>query len=107
MKIINLNPFINIIVSDADKKTYGYEAPNFISCKPPVIKAVNENGAGDVMTGTYIYYKTKDYKMNTALSLAVAAGTLYAKSKNRKINIYYKYIKKISKYIIYKSEKLK
>ena len=107
LKIINLNPYINIIVSDADKKTYGYEAPNFISFKPPTIKAVNENGAGDVMTGTYIYYKSKDYKMNTALSLAVAAGTLYAKSKNRKINLNYKYIKKINNNIIYKSEKLK
>ena len=107
LTIINLNPYINIIVSDADKKTYGYEAANFISCKPPAIKAVNENGAGDVMTGTYIYYKSKDYKMNTALSLAVAAGTLYAKSKNRKINLNYKYIKKINNNIIYKSEKLK
>ena len=59
------------------------------------------------MTGTYIYYKSKDYKMNTALSLAVAAGTLYAKSKNRKINLNYKYIKKINNNIIHKSEKLK
>ena len=105
MKIINLNPYINIIVSNADKKTYGYEATNFISCKPPKIKAVNENGAGDVMTGTYIYYKSKEHKMNSALSLAVAAGTLYAKSKNRKINLNYKKIKKINNNIIYKSEK--
>jgi len=107
LKIINLNPYINIIVSNADKKTYGYEAANFISCKPPKVKAVNENGAGDVMTGTYIYYKSKDHKMNRALSLAVAAGTLYAKSKKRKINLNYKYIKKINNNIIYKFEKLK
>ena len=105
MKIINLNPYINIIVSNADKKTYGYELSNFISCKPPKIEPVNENGAGDVMTGTYIYYKSKDHKMNSALSLAVAAGTLYAKSKKRKINLYYKSIKKISNNIIFKSEK--
>lgn len=105
MKIINLNPFINIIVSNADKKTYGYELSNFISCKPPKIEPVNENGAGDVMTGTYIYYKSKDHKMNSALSLAVAAGTLYAKSKKRKINLNYKSIKKINNNIIFKSEK--
>ena len=105
MKIINLNPFINIIVSNADKKTYGYELSNFISCKPPKIKPVNENGAGDVMTGTYIYYKSKDHKMNSALSLAVAAGTLYAKSKKRKINLNFKSIKKINNNIIFKSEK--
>ena len=105
MKIINLNPFINIIVSNADKKTYGYELSNFISCKPPKIEPVNENGAGDVMTGTYIYYKSKDHKMNSALSLAVAAGTLYAKSKKRKINLNNKSIKKINNNIIFKSEK--
>ena len=105
MKNINLNPYINIIVSNADKKTYGYELSNFISCKPPKIKPVNENGAGDVMTGTYIYYKSKDHKMNSALSLAVAAGTLYAKSKKRKINLNYKSIKKINNNIIFKSEK--
>ena len=105
MKIINLNPYINIIVSNADKKTYGYEETNFISCKPPKIKAVIENGAGDVMTGTYIYYKSKEHKMNSALSLAVAAGTLYAKSKNRKINLNYKSIKKINNKIIFKFEK--
>ena len=105
MKIINLNPYINIIVSNADKKTWGYETSNFISCKPPNIKPVNENGAGDVMTGTYIYYKSKNHKMNRALSLAVAAGTLYAKSKKRKINLNYKSIKKINNNIISKSEK--
>ena len=104
-KIINLNPDINIIVSNGDKKTFGYDLSNFISCKPPKIKAVNENGAGDIMTGTYIYYKSKKYKMNKALSLAVAAGTLYAKSKVTKINLNYNLIKKINKNIIYKSEK--
>ena len=104
-KIINQNPEINVIVSNADKKTYGYDISNFISCKPPKIKAVNENGAGDVMTGAYIYYKSKKYKMSSALSLAVAAGTLYAKSKVSKINLNYNLIKKINKKIIYKSEK--
>ena len=104
-KIISLNPYINIIVSNADKNTYGYEAANFISCKPPKIKAVNENGAGDVMTGTYIYYKSKEHKMNSALSLAVAAGTLYAKSKNRKIKLNFNSIKKINNNIKYKSVK--
>ena len=104
-KIINQNPEINLIVSNADKKTYGYDMANFISCKPPKIKAINENGAGDIMTGTYIYYKSKKHKMNIALSLAVAAGTLYAKSKNRKNNFNYKSIKKINSNIIYKSEK--
>ena len=105
-KIINLNPYINIIVSNADKKTYGYESTNFISCKPPKIMAVNENGAGDVMAGIYIYYKSKEHNVNNALSLAVAAGALYAKSKSKKINPNYKSIKKLSNNIVYKPEKL-
>ena len=104
-KIINQNPEINVIVSNADKKTYGYDMSNFISCKPPKIKAVNENGAGDIMTGNYIYYKSKKYKMSSALSLAVAAGTLYAKSKVTKINLNYNLIKKMNNNITYKSEK--
>ena len=83
----------------------GYDMFNFISCKPPKIKAINENGAGDIMTGTYIYYKSKKHKMNIALSLAVAAGTLYAKSNITKFNLKYKFIKKISNNIKFKSEK--
>jgi len=104
-KIINLNPYINIIVSNADKKTYGYELNNFISFKPPKIITVNENGAGDVMAGIYIYYKSKEHNVNSALSLAVAAGALYAKSKSKKINLNHKSIKKLSNNIIYKPEK--
>ena len=57
------------------------------------------------MTGTYIYYKSKEHKMNSALSLAVAAGTLYAKSKNRKISLNLNSIKKINNNIKYKSQK--
>ena len=104
-KIVNLNPYINIIVSDADKKTYGYESNNFISCQPPKIKAINVNGAGDIMAGIYIYYKSKENKLIKALSLAVAAGTLYAKSKSRNINLCYKSIKNISNNIKYRPEK--
>ena len=43
--------------------------------------------------------------MSSALSLAVAAGTLYAKSRFTKINLNYNLIKKINKNITYKSEK--
>ena len=57
------------------------------------------------MAGTYIYYKSQEHKLNSALSLAVAAGTLYAKRKNTKININHTSIKKINNYIICKSEK--
>ena len=102
--IINLNPRINLIVSNADKKTFGYELSKLISCEPPKIKAVNENGAGDVMSGIYVYYRSKNYTLENALSLAVAAGTLYA--KNKKINLNYNSIKKTSIQIKNKKEKI-
>ena len=57
------------------------------------------------MAGIYIYYKSKEHNVNSALSLAVAAGALYAKSKSKKINLNYKSIKKLSNDIIYKTEK--
>ena len=53
----------------------------------------------------YVYYKSKDHNVISALSLAVAAGTLYAKSKSKKINLNYKSIKKLSNDIINKTEK--
>ena len=105
LKIINLNPYINIIVSNADKKTYGYEAANFISCKPPKIKAVNENGAGDVMAGNYIYYRSKNYTLEKALSLGIATGIMHIKSK-KNIKLNFRNIKKISDKIKINKEKL-
>ena len=101
--VLSLNPNINLVISNADKKTFGYELSTFVSCTPPKIKVVNENGAGDVMSGIYIYYKSKKYTLTNSLSLAVAAGTLYAKSKS--INLNYSSIKKISNKIINKIEK--
>ena len=103
--IISANPNINLIVSNAGKKTFGYELHKLISCIPPKIKVVNENGAGDVMAGTYIYYKSKDYTLEKALSLGIAAGTLYAKNKNKIINLNYNSVKKISNKIKNKKEK--
>ena len=103
--IISINPYINLIVSNADKKTYGYELSKLISCKPPKVKVVNENGAGDTMAGTYVYYKSKDYTLENALSLGVAAGVLHAKNKN-KINLNYNSIKKICNKVKIIKEKL-
>ena len=103
--ISSINPYINLIVSDADKKTYGYELSKLISCKPPKVKVVNENGAGDIMAGIYVYYKSKDHKLEKALSLGVAAGVLHARN-NIKINLNYNSIKKVSNKVKIKKEKL-
>ena len=103
--ITSINPYINLIVSNADKKTYGYELSKLISCKPPKVKVVNENGAGDVMAGIYVYYKSKDHKLENALSLGVAAGVLHARNKIKK-NLNYNSIKKVSNKVKIKKEKL-
>lgn len=103
--ITSINPYINLIVSNADKKTYGYELSKLISCKPPKVKVVKENGAGDVMAGIYVYYKSKDHKLENALSLGVAAGVLHARNKIKK-NLNYNSIKKVSNKVKIKKEKL-
>jgi len=103
--ITSLNPYINLIVSNADRKTFGYELSKLISCKPPKVKVVNENGAGDVMAGTYIYYRSKNNTLEKSLSLGVAAGTLHVKN-TKNINLNYNSITKISNKIINKKEKL-
>jgi len=103
--LISKNPNINLIVSNAGKKTFGYELSELISCTPPKIKVVNENGAGDVMAGTYIYYRSKEFTFEKALSLSISAGTLYAKNINKKINFNYNSIKKITSKIKNKKEK--
>ena len=103
--ITSINPYINLIVSNADKKTYGYELARLISCNPPRIKVVNENGAGDVMAGIYLYYRSKNNTLEKALSLGVAAGSLHAKN-NKKLIFDYISIKKISNKIKSKQEKL-
>ena len=79
--IITKNPIINLVVSDGANKTYGYELSKFISVKPPKIKVLNENGAGDAMAGSYIYYRYKNFSLEKSLSLGVATGTVHAKSK--------------------------
>ena len=38
------------------KKTYAFSDNKLISCKPPKINVLNENGAGDVMAGIYLYF---------------------------------------------------
>ena len=58
--IISINPNINLIVSNGGNKTYAYEYSKLISIKPPKVKIINENGAGDVMAGNYIYYRSNE-----------------------------------------------
>ena len=103
--IISINPNINLIVSNGGNKTYAYEYSKLISIKPPKVKIINENGAGDVMAGNYIYYRSKNYTLEKSLSLGIAMGIMHVKSKkNAKIN--FKSIKNISNKIKINKEKL-
>ena len=75
----NLN--INLVVSNGANKTYAYELSKFVSVKPPKVKVLNENGAGDAMAGNYIYYRYKNFTLEKSLLLGVATGSIHAKSK--------------------------
>ena len=101
--IKNINPNITLIVSNADKKTYAFNENKLISCKPPKINVVNENGAGDVMAGIYLYFISKNKIIEDSLALGVAAGTLHAQDKS---NFNFNYLKKISNEMTQKNEKL-
>ena len=99
----NLN--INLVVSNGANKTYGYELSKFVSVKPPKIKVLNENGAGDSMAGNYIYYRYINFTLEKSLLLGVATGSIHAKSKkNNKFKTIE--IKKISNKIKIKKENL-
>ena len=103
IKYIRLaSPDITLVVSNADKKTYALEKNKLVSCKPPKINVVNENGAGDVMTGIYLYFMSKNDSIEKALTLAVAAGALHAQNK---INFSFNSLKKETNKIILKKEK--
>ena len=95
----------NLIVSNGGNKTYAYEYSKFISIKPPKVKIINENGAGDVMAGNYIYYRSKNYTLEKSLSLGIATGIMHVKSK-KNIKINFKSIKKISNQIKINKEKI-
>ena len=103
--IISINPNINLIVSNGGNKTYAYEYSKLISIKPPKVKIINENGAGDVMAGNYIYYRSKNYTLENSLSLGIATGIMHVKSK-KNIKLNFRNIKKISDKIKINKEKL-
>lgn len=96
-----VNPNITLIVSNADKKTYAFSENKLISCKPPKINVVNENGAGDVMAGVYLYFISNNKIIEEALALGVAAGLLHAQNK---LTFNFKLLKKITNKIIKKNE---
>ena len=103
--IIKKNSNINLVVSDGANKTYGYELSKLVSIKPPNIKALNENGAGDAMSGNYIYYRYKNFTLEKSLSLGVATGSMHAKSK-KNLKLKNVDIKNMSNKIKIKKEKL-
>jgi len=82
--IAKKNSNINLVVSNGANKTYGYELSKFFSVKPPKIKVLNENGAGDTMAANYIYYRYMNFTLEKSLLLGVTTGSMHAKSKKNK-----------------------
>ena len=101
--IIEKNSNINLVVSNGANKVYGYELLKFISAKPPKIRALNENGAGDALAGNYIYYRYRNFTLEKSLSLGVATGSIHAKNK-KNLKLKNIDIKKISNKIKIKKE---
>ncbi len=103
--IVKKNSNINLVISNGANKAYGYELSKFVSVKPPNIKVLNENGAGDTMAGNYIYYRYMNFTLEKSLLLGVATGSIHAKNKK---NIKFKSddLKKISNKIKIQKENL-
>ena len=103
--IVKKNSNINLVISNGANKAYGYELSKFVSAKPPNIKVLNENGAGDTMAGNYIYYRYMNFTLEKSLLLGVATGSIHAKNKK---NIKFKSddLKKISNKIKIQKENL-
>ena len=74
---------------------------NFIKkIKPPSIKVVNENGAGDALAAMMLYLFSINEKMNYILKTSVACGSYYASGKSLKTKSDFLKIKNLSKRVI-------
>ena len=68
--------------------------------KPPSIKVVNENGAGDALAAMMLYLFSINEKMNYILKTSVACGSYYASGKSLKTKSDFLKIKNLSKRVI-------
>ena len=96
-KILKQNKKIKIITTNS-KNNVIFGSNEFIKkIKPPSIKVVNENGAGDALAAMMLYLFSINEKMNYILKTSVACGSYYASGKSLKTKSDFLKIKNLSK----------
>ncbi len=96
-KILKQNKKIKIITTNS-KNNVIFGSNEFIKkIKPPSIKVVNENGAGDALAAMMLYLLSINEKMNYILKTSVACGSYYASGKSLKTKSDFLKIKNLSK----------
>ena len=96
-KILKQNKKIKIITTNS-KNNVIFGSNEFIKkIKPPSIKVVNENGAGDALAAMMLYLFSINKKMNYILKTSVACGSYYASGKSLKTKSDFLKIKNLSK----------
>ena len=99
-KILKQNEKIKIITTNS-KNNVIFGSNEFIKkIKPPSIKVVNENGAGDALAAMMLYLFSINEKMNYILKTSVACGSYYASGKSLKTKSDFLKIKNLSKRVI-------
>ena len=99
-KIVKQNKKIKIITTNS-KNNVIFGSNEFIKkIKPPSIKVVNENGAGDALAAMMLYLFSINEKMNYILKTSVACGSYYASGKSLKTKSDFLKIKNLSKRVI-------
>jgi len=97
--LIRHNDKLTIIISNGKYKVSAYNNNNIYSCKPPKVKIINENGAGDTMSAFFIYYNFLLKSFNDIFSKSVVAGSLQASAYHSKQKNYLQKINRISREI--------
>ena len=99
-KILKQNKKIKIITTNS-KNNVIFGSKEFIKkIKPPSIKVVNENGAGDALAAMMLYLFSINEKMNYILKTSVACGSYYASGKSLKTKSDFLKIKNLSRRVI-------
>ena len=89
------------IITTNSKNNVIFGSNEFIKkIKPPSIKVVNENGAGDALAAMMLYLFSINEKMNYILKTSVACGSYYASGKSLKTKSDFLKIKNLSKRVI-------
>ena len=65
--------------------------------KPPSLKVINENGAGDALAAMMLYLLSKEKKIDDILKTSVACGSYYANGNSLTTKSDYLKVKNLSK----------